>query len=384
MHRSHPGPASVLALLAIYDAITEPARWKATLDAVAAAIGAAGGGLYIRGSADRPYQISAMSSVYEPVIVQEYLARKYDSLEASQWAYLNSRTPLDLVFDDRAGVSREVLDKRPDYVFNRERLGIGRRVAMRLNAIPSWYDAAIFGFDAGLGEVPDASLFALRPLLPHLAKSVEVGRAFAMLRSRYQAALAALDRMGVGLAVALPSGEIIVHNVEADRIFACADGLCIGRDRHLRCRRPDQLATIELAIQQASQTLRGGADRPEALEVINRPSGLHPFLVEVTPLADSGGEIERHLAGALVTIIDPDNVPPVNVRRFSALNGLTPAEFEVCAFIIQGLGGTEIAKRRDTTPETVKTQIRAIMAKTGARGRGELIRLVLRTVPPVQ
>jgi DNA-binding CsgD family transcriptional regulator len=322
--------------------------------------------------------------VYDPEAIQEYIARNLGALEAPQWNYLNSRPPLDLVLDDRAGIPREVLDVRADYVFNREKLGIGRRVALRLNAIPAWYDAAIFAFGVDHLDIPQAALDGLRPLLPHLAKAVEVGRAFAMLRARYQAALAALDRMGVGLAIALPSGELIVHNAEAARIFSRGDGLCRGRDGHLRCRRRDQLERIELAIREAAGTLRGIADRPEALEVVDRPSGLHAFLVEVTPLADSGGEIERCLAGALVTIIDPDNVQAISVRRFAALSRLTPAEAEVCELIVQGASGAEIAERRGTTPETAKTQIRAIMAKTGGRGRGDLIRLVLRTIPPVQ
>jgi DNA-binding CsgD family transcriptional regulator len=369
-------------LLPIYDTMTDPSRWTGALDTVAGAVGAVGSLLMVRRLDDVPYEFAALSSIYDPALVAEYKARNLDALEVPQWRYLDSRPPLELVHDD-AAVPRAVLDVRADYVMNRERLGIGRRVGVRLNAIRSWYDAAIFAFSADLTDIPESSLRALRPLLPHLAKSAEAGRTFAMLRARYQAALTVLDRVNVGLAVALPSGEIIAHNAEAARIFGCADGLTLGRNGQLMCRDAEQRCKIAGAIYLASGTLRGAADAPEALEAIDRPSGLYPYLVEVTPLADSGGEIERDLAGALVTIVDPDNVPPAEVRRFAALHGLTQAESEVCGLVVQGAPAPEIAERRGEALATARAQMGAVLAKTGAGGRGELIRRVLRTLPPV-
>lgn len=373
------------SLLAIYDAVTDPARWRETLDEVARGVGAAGGGLYVRRLDGPPYDFMALSPVYDPMPVEEYMAR-HAHHEAAQWSYLSGRPPLELVLDDQAGVPRQVLDARSDYVLNRQYCGIGRRVAMRLNAIPAWHDAAIFAFDQRHGEIPAASLAALRPLLPHLAKSVEVGRAFALLRARYKAALAALDRVQVGLAIALASGEVIVHNAEAARIFACADGLGLGRDGRFLSRDPGKRDALEAAIAAAARVAEGqggAAERPEWLELIERPSGRHPLLAEVVPLVDSGLELDRDLAGALVTIVDPDNLPPASARRFARLHRLTPAEVEVCELLVEGASGPEIAERRATSPGTVKTQIRAIIEKTGARSRGELIRLALRALPPV-
>jgi PAS domain-containing protein len=286
------------ALLAIYDTVTDPGRWSASLDVVANVIGARGGGLYVRRLDDRPYDFAAMSAVYSQVSLDDYLAR-YACYEEAQWSYLNSQQPLELVLDDMAGVPRAELDVRPDYVFNREFIGIGRRLAMRLNAIPAWYDAAIFGFDALHSDIPPSSIATLRPLLPHLAKAVETGRTFAMLRAHYQAALAALDHIHVGIGIALPSGEIIVRNAEADRIFALDDGLQLGRDGHFSCP-PDQRHRIERTIRRAAATLRGQRDFPEQFELVARPSGAHAFLIEVVPLSDSQGEIDRALAGALV------------------------------------------------------------------------------------
>lgn len=370
------------ALIAVYDTVTQPGRWKFALDTLAAEIGAVGGGLYIRRLDDRPYDFMSMSSRYDGLDIVEYM-EKYAALETPQWEFLGRQPPLSLVLDDQAGIPREILDVRADYVINREWAGVRRRVAFRLNEIPAWYDAAIFGFGLEHENVPAPSLQALRPLLPHLAKAVEVGRSFALLRARYKAALTALDRVQVGIGIALPSGEIIVHNAEAARIFDGADGVCLGRDGHLLFRDPRQQEAVEKAICLAARTLSGEANRPATLARVTRPSGRHPFLLEVTPLADSSGEIERDLAGALVVLIDPDNVPPESVRRAAVVYGLTPAEIGVLEFLITGSSGPEITARRGTALETVKAQISTIMSKTRTRNRGDLIRTILRVMPPV-
>ena len=372
------------ALLPIYDTMTDPSRWAHALGVAAASVGAVGGGLYTRRMDDRPYDFSAMSAPYTAGTLAEYKAFRYDALEYSQWEYLSKRLPLEIIRDDETGIPREVLDARDDYRFNRDRWGIGRRLGVRLNAIPSWYDAAVFVFGADQSEIPARSFQALRPLLPHLAKSVESGRAFAILRERYKAALAALDHVLVGLAVALPSGEIIVHNAEARRIFSQSDGLVLGRDGHLICRDPDQRRGMEGAIHRAAATLRGAADCPESLHLVTRPSGLHAYLIGVTPLSDGAGEIGSGLEGALVTIVDPDNVPPASIARFAALHGLTQAEAEVCALLVEGARTEEIAERRGTTPATAKQQIKVMMRKCDAHQRGQLIRLIFRASPPVR
>lgn len=370
------------ALLAIYDTVTQPDRWKSTLDTVARSIGAIGGGLYVRRFGDRPYDFLSMSSTYDRVGMEEYMA-KYAHLEAPQWQYLGRQPPLRLVLDDQAGVPREILDARADYVVNREQAGVQRRVAFRMNDIPAWYDAAIFGFGLEHDDIPRASLQALRPLLPHLAKAVEVGRSFTLLRARYRAALAVLDHILVGIAIALPSGEFIVHNAEAARILDAADGVALGRNRRLLLANPGQQEAVEAAIRLAGRTLGGEAGRAATLARLPRRSGSHPYLLEVTPLADTGGELDRSLAGALVMLVDPDHVPPDSIRRAATVYDLTPAESGVLELLIGGSSGPEITERRGTAPETVKSQIAAVMAKTGARNRGDLIRRILRVMPPV-
>ena len=76
-------------------------------------------------------------------------------------------------------------------------------------------------------------------------------------------------------------------------------------------------------------------------------------------------------------------MPYLRIDRFAALYRLTPAEAEVCKMILHGMETQDIADMRATSPITAKNQITAILAKAGVNRRSDLIRLIIRILPPV-
>ena len=56
----------------------------------------------------------------------------------------------------------------------------------------------------------------------------------------------------------------------------------------------------------------------------------------------------------------------------------------VAAGVIEGLSNTQIASRRDVSPETIKTQVANVFAKAGVANRYEFLRLALRVDLPVE
>jgi DNA-binding CsgD family transcriptional regulator len=55
------------------------------------------------------------------------------------------------------------------------------------------------------------------------------------------------------------------------------------------------------------------------------------------------------------------------------VEGLTPAERQVLALLLEGRTASEIAARRSTSPRTVANQLASIYRKLGVQGRRELI-----------
>lgn len=65
----------------------------------------------------------------------------------------------------------------------------------------------------------------------------------------------------------------------------------------------------------------------------------------------------------------------VERRRDAGLAGLSPREREVMDLLVQGLHNREVAERLAISPRTVEVHKARIMAKLGARGLADLIRL---------
>jgi DNA-binding CsgD family transcriptional regulator len=78
------------------------------------------------------------------------------------------------------------------------------------------------------------------------------------------------------------------------------------------------------------------------------------------------------VAGDELVILSFDAPPLVPVP------GLTPAEHEVCALLLEGLSNREIAARRGSAPRTVANQLARIFVKLEVGSRAALIALLSR------
>ncbi|MCL6285657.1 LuxR C-terminal-related transcriptional regulator [Ruegeria sp. 2012CJ41-6] len=356
------------------------------MDATATAVEAKAIALVIRGKKAGANDLTMMSSVYldfSRTPAGWYYGAWLSRMQNQDWDFLQTQPPHEPVPDLETGVSAEALDARKDYAFLRKRTGVARRLGVRLNSDSVWFDAMSIGFDRQKVEIPLYASERSRTLLPHLTKALEIGRVFALLKARYKAALAALERVQAGIAIALPDGQIIVKNAEAERILGLKDGAVLSGEGRIVTTDPDVTSKIRTHILDVASTAQGQANRHESLVSIARPSGLTPFLLDIGPVNDSKAELEKGLNGALVTIIDPERTPYLRLDRFTELYGLTRAETDVCRWIADGASIAEIAERRGTSPTTAKNQVSNVLSKAGVGSRIELIRLILRVLPPV-
>lgn len=377
---------SAEALPLIYETATNPGRWRRTLDTMAEALDAKAIALLIRQPGTMTRDKQMLSSDYldftrSPAGI--YYGLWLSKLQNPDWDYLARQPSWRITQDTETGLTADVLDSRADYRMLRHKVGVGRRWGVKFNADRLWFDAASIALPDGQAVAPATLATQLNILLPHLTKAIELGRTFNLLKSRYRAVLAALDYVKIGLAVALPSGELIVRNAELDRILDLQDGLAVTPSGHLAMPETDLQAEIKAGIQLVSDAAAGTSQMAEHLVAMPRPSGEPSFLLEVAPLIDSSAEIEPGLQGALISVIDPVSVPEVDMRRFVTLYKLTSAEAEVCKFMLLGLTTEAIAEQRDVSPLTVKNQISVILSKVGVARRSEFIRLVMKLLPPV-
>jgi len=370
----------------IYEAAIDPLRWHGVLDRIVERVGARGSALLVRAETDHPYEITALSKAYRDFVTRpegrDYVAN-LRAHEAPDWAAF-AKQPINQPFPDiDVGISREVLDTRPDCLVLERSVGIRRRIGLRLNDNPVWFEGMTIGFDPALAELPEAAFDDLGRHAVHLARAAELSRTFMQLRARYNAALTVLDRVGTGMGVGLPDGRIIVRNRELMRIADQEDGLSLTRDHRIAARDPELTRPIDAAIARASATASGESEAARQTIAVPRRSGAPAFILDIAPLNDAACEIERGLNGALISIIDPENAPLFDTERFARAYELTGAEKEVARLIPRGHTVEEIAQRRGTAPATVKNQLAAMLAKTGARNRLALIHKMASLTPHI-
>ncbi len=81
--------------------------------------------------------------------------------------------------------------------------------------------------------------------------------------------------------------------------------------------------------------------------------------------------------GQVLILSTETSWPPGFAAIVQQAFGLTPAEAEIVQALTQGLPLKEVAEARGRSLETVKTQVRSILSKTGTHAQPELVRVVI-------
>lgn len=376
--------AALASLPSIYDSAVVPDIWGDTLEQSASTLGAKGALLLIMDQhKEGAYQINHFSKIWSraPERVAMY-NQKFAQYEKPVWDKLFSMEHQQLVLDTDFWADEPDLMNRPDYQYLRENVGIVRKCAARLNANQSWWDIVAFHFDESLQDFPAPAIDGIKLILPHIAKSVELARAFQELKTHYNAVLAALDHVEIGMCVTTHNGDIVTSNAEAKRIIEAEDAVRLINGR-LRFHDDNHQTNYDRAIVETSATARGEQLTHEFTLASDTRSGRDPVLIEVSPLRDYENELSGRLTGSLVTLVDTANTQPFNVDRVAVAYQLSEAETEVCKHLIHGHTNASMADIRGVSTETIKTQVTSVLRKTRSARRSDLIRLVLKASPPI-
>ena len=366
----------------LYETAFGTERWPQALDAIAALIGGNGALLFVNDAAPSELQVAAMSTRYSADHTRQYLA----SLTADdelRWVHvLDALPPRTLQTDLDVWPDRDAYDAMASVRFMRT-MNLDHRVGVRPCAHGGWKDALTILFaDARAGIAPGEAA-RLELLVPHVARAIERQRPFKLLQQRFNAVLSALDRLGMGVLILDDACDIVVANDEAERMLAEADGLRRSAKARLATTDDATGAQLEAMLRQAARAARlEQPQRSGALQVPRR-AGHEPFMLEIAPFRDDGGEMGSAFVGVLVVVVDPDHRDVVAVDGLVRSYGLTPTESLVCGMIARGMTLREIADSRNVSLDTIKTQSRSIYGKTQTRNRRELVQRAHSITPPL-
>lgn len=210
-----------------------------------------------------------------------------------------------------------------------------------------------------------------RDLFPHLQRATHILHRLRLADFQAAMGLAALDRLAQATLIVEGSGGVVYANPSAETLLREGGCLTLNHGR---------LTAMDTARRERlSQLIAGAVAVPKSDSMrLDRGCGKAPLTLTALPLAPhSPLALPWARPMALVFVSDPDKTPADTAAQWRQLYGFSPAETRLAEALVGGSNPSEYAQTHGVTLNTVRTQLKALLAKTGTRRQAELVRLLI-------
>jgi len=229
--------------------------------------------------------------------------------------------------------------------------------------------------NASAFDEPDKALVS--SFLPHLQRALQIRHQLLTPTIEEQAGREALDRTATAMLVIGRDGHILLANRNAEKLIREADAIHSVGNRLAATGRGAN-SRLSGLIRDAADTAAGRGCSAGGMLVLERSDRL-PLTALVAPFRPGQDGFGVSLPAAILFIRDPEAQSPAR-DALQALFGLTPAEARVASALADGQSLQEIATSVNVTLNTVRTQVKSILAKTDTIRQSQLVGLLLRSV----
>jgi DNA-binding CsgD family transcriptional regulator len=357
----------------IYDAVTDSSLWERVLVAFIQATNGIGGSLSI-GNAEFDEIAFVCRHHMSPEEAAEY-QKNYASTDG--WALRVHEFP-----EGYAGASHDIWPEaemvespayREFYGPRNWHYGMGGVILRTPHSI----SLITMLREKEKGPCVEAELALCRTLLPHLRRAALLQGELTALRSQRLAFLSHLDRYPQAFLLIDSDRKILVANTPGREVLDARDGLRVEGGR-IRTASPAEDAALADAVRRLANERESRVSR---LSVARR-SHVSPYLLLLLPVPSRGAApLGVSQPAVAIVVIDPENSFSPDTSALADLFGLTPAELRVTSLLVQGRSMEQIGVELKVSIETIRTHVRRVFSKTSTNRQGELIALVLRSVP---
>ena len=372
------GRASLGIAERFYDAVTQPDAWFGAVSSLLASFGGKTA-LLVLDSPDglQPITMPGFTDVAQRLYAEHYhkvdlwtlAARRLEATAPDVYCLLGQDVVPVEVFEE----SEAWQDFSRHHIGAFHLIGAGFKVGSGAQAI------------LGMHRPRDDGAFApsdirrLHPLLPHLSNALFLARRFDAAENLAAAGFAALEQHSAAIAIIERGRGILFANGAMERLAATGalhlrreDGTALpGRRARLALRRATDNETFSRLVEHATRLGAGGAmqlplvGEDRCLEVL-----VMPLPKRLSPRSSAVGAFDS----GRVLVIVRDHARPVALQAdlLQSLYGLTAAEIAVAHTLLGGRSPEAVAGERSVSIPTIRTQVRQILQKTGARSLREL------------
>ena len=299
-----------------------------------------------------------------------------------RFQYLHNLLPGKVFREFEYVTSRAAWDASEWIQYQLKNLGCYWCMSARVSTHGLWQDFISVNRLRELGPHTDSEKQNLQALLPHLARAGELHRTLTSLEQRFGAVLSVLDHLLVGLVILDRFGNVVTSNVTAQEISAESGVFILTPNGRLKATRSENDVELQRLIAEAIDTVTTGGNSDGGQVPLGDQE--RQVLAEVIPMRDDGLPDRGDIQGAAVFIMDPSLSHVVNLDGIEKIFHLTPSESDVAFSLMNGCSVAETAERRNTSPDTIRKQLKTVFSKTGANSQLQLLRLAVKASPPLK
>lgn len=216
----------------------------------------------------------------------------------------------------------------------------------------------------------------LSQLLPHLKRTIKLMRSWGAARTDLQTREQSLNALDHGVMALDQAARIVFANHRAQAILRQELGLRSEDGRLDTCVTTQDRKGLKAALR---RVMASGQAESVALNDIE---GRMLHAVTISRFPDASGLAGEWLTSAqrradlLVLINTPGRQRVVTASQLAQLLNLTPAEARLAHGLAQGICMEGYQREQGLKESTVRTQLQAVLRKTGTRRQQDLVRLL--------
>ncbi|MGO4172480.1 helix-turn-helix transcriptional regulator [Bosea sp. TAF32] len=346
------------AVAMLYEAAAVPEVWPTAIARLAQIAGCTGGLLFAHSNLGTNW---VTCKEFEPV---------FNRFMEQGWMNRNSRMAGLLAHGGTGFItdydifSEEELETAPMYTDFLRPEGYGWGTATHVRA--SSGENIVFTLERKLelGPVSRREVEVLDGIRPHLARAAVLASKLQMQRA--QASLASFEQAGSPAALIDARGGVLATNSSFETLF----GQVVIRARDKIALDDDQAnALLQKALSELAQDRLGDTRSIAVPNRDDRPA----FIIHVLPIRRQALDIFSR-AQAMLVVSTADRSLRIEASLLCELYDLTRTEAAIANGMLAGQTADEIAVSRTVSRETVRSQIKSVLAKTGCRSQVDFIR----------
>lgn len=372
---THDGAADTL-ITSIYDAALDAALWPKVMRGINDYVRGCGASLVAE---DRTSFAAQLHQDYgsDPTWTKLYV-EKYVAL--NPLPRLGMAFPINEVFTMYDLVPEAEFKTSPFFLEWVQPQGFVDTAVVNLDKTATSFAALVVRRSEQEGLFDDAARQRLARLAPHVRRAVLVGKTIEFHASRVSLLSETLSKLTAAAFLLATDGRVMFANDAAKRLLRGGQLLSDGNNR-LAAINAKADSALRNSIEAAARGDEALGTRGLAIELSDDPD--ERWLAHVLPLTE-GTRLDAarpHAAAVAVFVRKASLDLQWPLAAIGKLFGLTPMELKILQAVIDVGGAPAIAQKHGISEGTVRTHLKSIFAKTGAKRQVDLIKLIASHAP---